>query len=57
MDQELLTTKELCEWLRISKATASRWRQEGMPYIGRERSLRYSKEKVQEWLENQKAQS
>jgi predicted site-specific integrase-resolvase len=54
MEQDLITTTELCKWLRISKATASRWRKEGLPYTGRERSLRYSKKEVQEWLEKQK---
>jgi len=53
-DKKLMTTKELCEWLRIGKATASRWRYQGMPYTGRERSLRYDREEVQRWLEEQK---
>lgn len=50
MAEELITTKELCEWLKISKATASNWRKQGMPYYGKDRSLRYKKSEVQKWL-------
>ncbi|HBL49644.1 MAG TPA: hypothetical protein DD738_15735 [Ruminiclostridium sp.] len=51
-----MTTKELCEWLKISKATASNWRKQGMPYTGKDRSLRYAKSEVQQWLDSQKRQ-
>jgi predicted site-specific integrase-resolvase len=54
--EELMTTKELCEWLKISKATASNWRKQGMPYTGKDRSLRYAKSEVQQWLDSQKRQ-
>lgn len=53
MDEELITTTELCEWLKIAKSTASRWRNEGMPYIGKSRSLRYKKSEVLKWLKEQ----
>lgn len=53
-EEELITTPQLCEWLKISKATASRWRVQGMPYIGKERSLRYKKSEVLKWLDSQK---
>ncbi|KGG81091.1 hypothetical protein Y919_02755 [Caloranaerobacter azorensis H53214] len=52
-EEELITTKELCDWLKISKATASRWRKQGMPYHGKDRSLRYKKSEVIKWLEEQ----
>ena len=54
MEEKLITTKELCEWLRISNQTASRWRQEGMPYHGKGKSLRYYKTEIEKWLEEQK---
>jgi len=54
MDEELLTTPELCKWLKIGRATAWRWRQEGMPYIGKGKSLRYQKSAVLQWLEQRK---
>ncbi|HAJ3957207.1 helix-turn-helix domain-containing protein [Fictibacillus sp. Mic-4] len=50
-DEELLTQSELCEWLKIGKATAYRWRQEGMPHIGSGKALRYQKSEVIKWLE------
>ena len=51
MDEELITTKELCEWLKIAKSTASRWRNEGMPYIGKSSALRYKKSELLKWLD------
>lgn len=53
MQEELITTKELCEWLKISKATASNWRKQGMPYHGKDRSLRYKKSEVEKWMKEQ----
>lgn len=53
MDEELIDTPQLCEWLKISKATASRWRSTGMPAIGKERTYRYKKSEVLKWLEEQ----
>lgn len=54
--EELIKTTELCQWLKISSSTAMRWRNEGMPYIGKGRSLRYRKTEVQKWLEEQEEQ-
>lgn len=56
MEEELITTKELCEWLKIAKSTASKWRGEGLPYIGKERSYRYTKSEVLKWLEEKDKQ-
>jgi len=50
MEEELITTSELCKWLKISRATAYNWRIEGMPYVGNGRSIRYEKSKVWEWF-------
>jgi len=49
---EWISEKELCEWLNISTSTAWRWRKEGMPYIGKKKSIRYNKEEVENWLKN-----
>lgn len=54
MEEEFITTKELCEWLKISKSTASNWRKQGMPYYGKDRSLRYKKSEVNRWLDMQR---
>ena len=49
-----ITEGELCEWLKIKRMTAYRWRKEGMPYIGKRKSIRHSKEQVEKWLEQRK---
>ncbi len=54
MEENLITTPELCEWLNISKATASRWRSSGMPFYGKGRTLRYKKSEILKWLKEQK---
>ena len=53
-EENYITTTELCEWLKISKATASNWRNQGMPYIGKTRAYRYKKSDILKWLEKQK---
>lgn len=45
-----ITEKDLCEWLKIKRLTAYRWRKAGMPYIGKTKSIRYNKEEVEKWL-------
>jgi len=50
-NEELLTTQELCKWLQIGRVTAWRWRQQGMPYLGERKSLRYRKRDILKWLE------
>ncbi len=45
-----ITESELCDWLKINRTTAWRWRKEGMPYIGSKGSIRYNKEEVEKWL-------
>lgn len=49
-----VTEQELCEWLKINRVTAYRWRKAGMPYMGKSKSIRYNKEEVEKWLKNQK---
>lgn len=49
-----ITEDELCEWLNIVRTTAWRWRKEGMPYIGKKKSIRYNKAEVEKWLKSQK---
>lgn len=51
--EELITEKELCEWLKIHPVTAWRWRKEGMPYLGRKKTIRYNKEQVISWMKEQ----
>lgn len=53
MEEELIKTKELCDWLRVSNTTVMRWRNEGVPYIGKGRSLRYKRSEVEKWMQEQ----
>jgi excisionase family DNA binding protein len=50
MESELLTTSELCEWLKITRGTAWKWRKKGMPHVGQGKAIRYERSKVWEWL-------
>lgn len=47
---ELLTTSELCKWLKITRGTAWKWRKKGMPHIGSGKMMRYKKSEVEHWL-------
>ncbi|WP_084524426.1 helix-turn-helix domain-containing protein [Lutispora thermophila] len=51
--EKYITTKELCEWLKISHNTANNWRRKGLPYIRVGNTVRYDKEQVQKWLNEQ----
>jgi excisionase family DNA binding protein len=51
---ELLTTSELCEWLKITRGTAWKWREQGMPYIGSGKGIRYKQSEVELWLVKRK---
>lgn len=53
---EWITESELCEWLKINRNTAWRWRKQGLPYMGMKKSIRYNKEEVEKWLK-EKAQN
>lgn len=52
--EEFLTKKDLCQWLKVSRATVDRWRQEGMPSKKIGRGVRFEKEAVLEWIEQKK---
>lgn len=49
--EEQLTTIQLCEWLKIGKSTVSRWKAQGLPYVGTTRHLLYNKSDVIKWIE------
>lgn len=51
--ENYITTKELCDWLKISNNTANNWRRKGLPYIRVGNTVRYDKEQVQKWLSEQ----
>lgn len=56
MEEPLMTTSELCEWLKVAKSTVTNWRKNGLPYIGKERAYRYKRSEVLKWLEEQEKQ-
>lgn len=49
-----ITEKELCEWLKIERMTAYRWRKQGLPHIGSRKSIRYNKTEVEKRLRENK---
>jgi len=50
MAKEYFTTKELCEFLKISKNQPVKLRKMGLPYIKVGGMIRYDKDEVQKWL-------
>ena len=52
-DEKYITTKELCVIFRVTRTTMLRWRNEGMPYYGKGKALRYKISEVEEWLREQ----
>ncbi len=57
MEEDLVTTTELCDWLRVNRSTVSRWRQKGLPFTGTGKALRYRRSEVQNWLDDQNNKS
>ena len=49
---ELVTTKQLCDRLKVTRQAIQNWRNEGMPFIKYGKLVRFEYEKVIEWLEN-----
>ena len=45
-----ITMKELCEKLKISRATVDRWRQEGLPFVKIGNGVRFIENDVMEWI-------
>lgn len=48
---KLITSKELQEIYKISRATVDRWRKEGMPCIKVGRGVRFDEDAVMAWIE------
>lgn len=51
MKEEFLTTDELCEWLKTTRRTIERWRKNGLPFYKIGSSVRFKKEEVLSWIE------
>lgn len=52
MLDDLITTKQLCEWLGISENTAYNYRKiQGLPFLQLTRkTIKYDKDEVRKWL-------
>lgn len=51
--KKLLTTKELSEYLSVSRWTINDWRKAGMPFLKLNRVVRFELDKVMQWLEEE----
>jgi len=60
-DDRLLNIEELCGWLKVSRATVYRWRQEGLPALKvsrlRKAAVRFAKSDVEAWLRQRTAEA
>jgi len=54
MEEEFLTPGELIKLLKISRATIDRWRKEGMPSLKIGKNVRFEKNKVLDWIKENK---
>lgn len=51
---DYITTKELCDLLKVSRQTLTNWRKEGLPHEKFGKLVRFNKEKVYKWLKERK---
>ncbi len=52
---ELITTRELMEFLKVKRSTIYQLRAKGMPFIKIGRAIRFDKLEVIRWLKEQQA--
>lgn len=53
--EPLLTTKNLIEYLSVTRQTIERWRKEGMPYLQLKGNIRFNRAEVMEWLQENRS--
>jgi excisionase family DNA binding protein len=50
---KMLTAKEVCEWLGISRVTLKSWcDNKGMPFYKAGKLLRFDPDEIKEWMRN-----
>jgi excisionase family DNA binding protein len=54
MEEEFLTADELSKWLKVTRRTIDRWRKKGLPYYKVGSSIRFKKEEILQWIEQNK---
>jgi len=52
-EDEVLTKEELAKFLKVTERTVDKMRDKGMPYFKIGTNVRFRKEKVLKWLEEQ----
>ncbi len=55
--EQYLNMKDLTGLLKISRATVYRLKNKGLPFVKIGKSIRFSKEKVEDWLYEQKKEA
>jgi len=50
MNEQLMTTNELIELLKVTRQTLTNWRKQGMPFLKGPKSVRFNKADVLKWL-------
>jgi excisionase family DNA binding protein len=48
-----LTTKDVCEILKVSRETLYNWRKDGLPFTRVMTTIRYNLDEVRRWIEEQ----
>ena len=57
MTNDILTEPEACELLRLSRSTLHRLRdQDGLPFLQVGRSVRYSRQQIETWLQQKRVE-
>jgi excisionase family DNA binding protein len=51
---DFITTKDLCQYLKVTKTTIERWRDKGLPFTRVGRGIRFKLDEVMLWLDDQK---
>jgi len=50
--EKMLTAKEMCEWLGITRVTLKKWCEKGLPFYRADKLLRFDAKEVKGWLRN-----
>jgi excisionase family DNA binding protein len=53
MSNTYLTTKDLEETYKVSRATIKKWRDKGMPFYTIESTIRFKENEVEQWVKDQ----
>lgn len=58
MAEDLMTTEEICQWLKVQRRTIEKWRKEkGLPFLKIGKSVRFEKSAVEKWIKENSKQN